>query len=158
MVHHNIFLSVSNLEDFSGSEFSDDEFDDPIDIDYENIPVERPPPEGAEADSEYDVPELNESFDHANADGAKDAAADLDNVKDDFDKVCDTVLDTSFSSSTCVADISQDSLMQIKIMDTSLDVSFDRDSIELDDTRLTSHSSGRDTKRGLKQQFIGRED
>ena len=61
MIKNNDTL-VSNDEHFSDSEFSDGEFDDPIDIDYENIPVERLPPEGAEAGSEYDVPELNESF------------------------------------------------------------------------------------------------
>ena len=128
-------LSASNGDDFSGSEFSDDEFDDPIDIDYENIPVaERLPPEGAEAESEYDVPELNESFEHAPPEGIEDA-----HVKCDKD-VAD--LDTSFSSSTCIADISADSLMPIRIADTSLDISFDRDSIEFDDSLRSSHNTG----------------
>ena len=61
--------------------------------------LERPRPEGAEAGSEYDVPELVE-------------------------------LDTSFCSSTCLADISADSLMVPgpRLLDTEHD--FDRDSID----------------------------
>ena len=100
---------IRNDDDFSGSEFSDGEFDDPIDIDYENIPVERLPrlpPEGAEAGSDYDVPELNESYEVGSGVAAE--------------------LDTSFTSSTCIGDISADSLVLPRLADTS----FDRDSIE----------------------------
>ena len=100
---------IRNDDDFSGSEFSDGEFDDPIDLDYENIPVERLPrlpPEGAEAGSDYDVPELNESYEVGSGVAAE--------------------LDTSFTSSTCIGDISADSLVLPRLADTS----FDRDSIE----------------------------
>jgi len=116
----------------SGSEFSDDEFD-PIDIDYENIPLERPPPEGAEADAEYDVPELNESFEQEPC-----SSGDLHSS---CDKIVD--LDTSFNSS-CIGDISSDSLMLPRVMDTS----FDRDSINSVDSHhseesyISSHNSG----------------
>ena len=109
---------MRNDEEFSGSEFSDGEFDDPIDIDYENVPVEslpRLPPEGAEAGSEYDVPELNESFEVG---GGLAAAEPRDKPSAD--------LDTSFTSSTCIGDISADSLVLPRLADTS----FDRDSIE----------------------------
>ena len=89
-------------EECSGSEFSEDEFDpEPaLAAGYENVSaLERPRPEGAEAGSEYDVPELVE-------------------------------LDTSFCSSTCLADISADSLMVPgpRLIDTEHD--FDRDSID----------------------------
>ena len=88
-------------EECSGSEFSEDEFDpEPGLAGYENVSaLERPRPEGAEAGSEYDVPELVE-------------------------------LDTSFCSSTCLADISADSLMVPgpRLIDTEHD--FDRDSID----------------------------
>ena len=110
-------------EESSGGEFSEDEFD-PIEADYanesepsripdefeshnekyENIPMMvRLAPEGAEADAEYDVPELNESFE-------KEEKADLD---------------ISFESSR-LADMSSDSLMVVRTVDTS----FDRDSME----------------------------
>ena len=119
----------SNAGDSSGDEFSDDEFD-PIDIDYENIPLERPPPEGAEADAEYDVPELNESFEQEPCDAG------------DLDISCDKIgdLDTSFNSS-CIGDISSDSLMLPRVIDTS----FDRDSINSVDSHQlveSSHNSG----------------
>ena len=126
--------TAGNDEEFSGSEFSDGEFDDPIDIDYENIPV-RLPPEGAEAGSEYDVPELNESFELAGGclTGGQD---DGDCEKHPAD------LDTSITSSTCIADISADSLVLPRLADTS----FDRDSIDseyqVEDKRLSSQSSG----------------
>ena len=110
-------------EESSGGEFSEDEFD-PIEADYahgsessripdefeshnekyENIPMMvRLAPEGAEADAEYDVPELNESFE-------KEEKADLD---------------ISLESSR-LADMSSDSLMVVRTVDTS----FDRDSME----------------------------
>ena len=110
-------------EESSGGEFSEDEFD-PIEADYanesepsripdefeshnekyENIPMMvRLAPEGAEADAEYDVPELNESFE-------KEEKADLD---------------ISLESSR-LADMSSDSLMVARTVDTS----FDRDSME----------------------------
>ena len=110
-------------EESSGGEFSEDEFD-PIEADYanesepsripdefeshnekyENIPMMvRPAPEGAEADAEYDVPELNESFE-------KEEKVDLD---------------ISLESSR-LADMSSDSLMVVRTVDTS----FDRDSME----------------------------
>ena len=124
---------VSNDEHFSDSEFSDGEFDDPIDIDYENIPVERLPPEGAEAGSEYDVPELNESFELGG--GLAGRLDDGDCEKHTAD------LDTSFTSSTCIADISADSLVLPRLVDTS----FDRDSIDseyqMEDKRLSSQHS-----------------
>ena len=110
-------------EESSGGEFSEDEFD-PIEADYanesepsripdefeshnekyENIPMMvRLAPEGAEADAEYDVPELNESFE-------KEEKVDLD---------------ISLESSR-LADMSSDSLMVVRTVDTS----FDRDSME----------------------------
>ena len=109
-------------EDSSGGEFSEDEFD-PIDADYENefgsskvgfddkyenIPMVRPAPEGAEADAQYDVPELNESFE-----------------KEEKEKEEKADLDSSFESSR-LADMSSDSLMVPRLLDTS----FDRDSME----------------------------
>ena len=117
-------------EDSSGGEFSEDEFD-PIDADYENefgsskqvgfdphhdenyenIPMVRPAPEGAEADAQYDVPELNESFEKEEEKEEKGEKADLD---------------SSFESSIRLADMSSDSLMVPKLLDTS----FDRDSME----------------------------
>eukprot|EP00090_Calanus_glacialis_P035526 TRINITY_DN6063_c0_g1_i1.p1 TRINITY_DN6063_c0_g1~~TRINITY_DN6063_c0_g1_i1.p1 ORF type:complete len:1713 (-),score=279.68 TRINITY_DN6063_c0_g1_i1:339-4958(-) len=124
--------TTSNGDDSSGSEFSDDEFD-PIDMDYENIPMERPPPEGAEADAEYDVPELNESFEQEPC-GSGDLDISCDRIVD---------LDTSFNSS-CIGDISSDSLMLPRVMDTS----FDRDSINSVDSHhyqeshISSHNSG----------------
>ena len=113
-------------EDSSGGEFSEDEFDPIDDADfenefeqskfgngfashddkYENIPMVRPAPEGAEADAQYDVPELNESFEKEE----KEEKADLD---------------SSFESSR-LADMSSDSLMVPRLLDTS----FDRDSME----------------------------
>lgn len=85
-------------EDSSGAEFSEDEFD-PIETEYENIPAVRPAPEGAEADSQYDVPELNESFEK-----------EEDEVLDEKIETVMEDLDTSFGSSR-VADMSSDSLM-----------------------------------------------
>ena len=117
---------MRNDEEFSGSEFSDGEFDDPIDIetaDYENIPVERLarlPPEGAEAGSEYDVPELNESFEVGGGGVGGLLAPEEGRDKPSLD------LDTSFTSSTCIGDISADSLVLPRLVDTS----FDRDSID----------------------------
>ena len=114
-------------EDSSGGEFSEDEFD-PVEADYENefdsskvgnglnhnldekyenIPMVRPAPEGAEADAQYDVPELNESFEKEEMEEEK------------------AELDSSFESSR-LADMSSDSLMVPRILDTS----FDRDSME----------------------------
>ena len=141
-------LSPTVGDDFSGSEFSDDEFDtDPADTrtSYENIlpsveklerleRLERLPPEGAEAGSEYDVPELNESFDIVTCNDT--------NTINVTDKTHPD-LDTSFSSSTCVADISTDSLMPpLRLGDTSME--FDRDSIDgfqaLDDSRTVTGS------------------
>ena len=128
-------LSASNgldvVGEFSGSEFSEDEFDDD-DIEYENIPAanaERLPPEGAEADiSDYDVPELNQSFDHA----------DTENTVDE--KLPVTDLDISFSSS-CIADISADSLMlPAPVSSVQHEQSFDQDSIDVEDDLLSSGS------------------
>ena len=116
------------MDDFSGSEFSEDEFDEP-DIDYENIPnVERLPPEGAEASSsEYDVPELNESFDHGDDDNIGDKSA--------------VDLDISFSSSTCAADISADSLMlPLRLSGPGEEQSFDQDSIDVSQDDLKPFS------------------
>ena len=126
VINNHLSANIIGADDFSGSEFSEDEFDEP-DIDYENIPanVERLPPEGAEADSsEYDVPELNESFDHG----------DDDNVKDK--SVVD--LDISFTSA---ADISADSLMlPLRLSGPGDEQSFDQDSIDVSQDDLKPFS------------------
>ena len=100
------FPSVDDDDEFSGPEFSDDEFDtDPAETGatYDKLPLQRLPPEGAEADSEYDVPELNESFDEAIVTLIETSNVRVNKHLSD--------LDTSFTSSTCAADISADSLM-----------------------------------------------
>ena len=124
---------MAEEDDSSGGEFSEDEFD-PIDADYENefgsskqvgfdphhdenyenIPMVRPAPEGAEADAQYDVPELNESFEKEE----KEEVVEEKEEKGD--------LDSSFESSIRLADMSSDSLMVPRLLDTS----FDRDSME----------------------------
>lgn len=130
--------SADDDDDFSGPEFSDDEFDtDPADTGatYDNLPLQRLPPEGAEAASEYDVPELNESFDEAIV-----TFVDASNIR-----VNKPELDTSFTSSTCAADISADSLMPgLRVaQDTSME--FDSDSIDgfqtLDDSGMATSGS-----------------
>ncbi len=126
--------SVDDNDEFSGPEFSDDEFDtDPAEngATYDNLPLQRLPPEGAEAASEYDVPELNESFDKAIV-----TLIETSNIR--VNKHL-SELDTSFTSSTCTADISADSLMMgHRQGDTSME--FDSDSIDgfqtLEDPRM----------------------
>ena len=124
-------------EDSSGGEFSEDEFDPIDDADfenefeqskfgngfashddkYENIPMVRPAPEGAEADAQYDVPELNESFE-------KEEKVEEKGEEEEKEEKAD--LDSSFESSIRLADMSSDSLMVPRLLDTS----FDRDSME----------------------------
>ena len=137
-INNVIEMSQDDDEDFSGPEFSDDEFDtDPADCGatYDNLPLQRLPPEGAEAGSEYDVPELNESFDEAVVTFIDTSNIHV-NTKSQYE------LDTSFTSSTCAADISADSLMPgLKLADTSMD--FDRDSIDgfQDESRMATSGS-----------------
>ena len=84
-----------NPEDSEGGdEFSEDEFD-PVETEYENLPLERPAPEGAESEEQYDVPELLESFEEKKAVEVRE--------EDRLD------MDTSFGSSR-LADMSSDSL------------------------------------------------
>ena len=133
------FPSVDDDDEFSGPEFSDDEFDtDPAETGatYDKLPLQRLPPEGAEADSEYDVPELNESFDEAIVTLIETSNVRVNKHLSD--------LDTSFTSSTCAADISADSLMLgHRQADTSME--FDSDSIDgfqtLEDPRMAKSGS-----------------
>ena len=88
-----------NPEDSEGGdEFSEDEFD-PVETEYENLPLERPAPEGAESEEQYDLPDFMESCQEKKAVEVKEQVKE--EVRED--------MDASFGSSR-LADMSSDSL------------------------------------------------